>query len=71
MGGAIWYAVDSYGATITSSTFLNNSAYNGGALIMYSNDILITDSWFTHNEAVNDGGAIAMSGKNLLEILLD
>ena len=59
-GGAIeWY---SQRGLVSNSTFINNSAYDGGAIYVGdgSDEITITNSNFTENMAVTTGGAIGI-----------
>ena len=57
-----------YGYKIDKSTFINNTAHNGGAVNFYHvRDINITDSTFNNNtatEASGEGGALSLDGFN-------
>ena len=64
-GGAIeWYAND---GLVLNSTFVNNNAFNGGAIFVgdESREINITDSNFTRNNAYDNGGAINIEGSKV------
>ena len=60
-GGAIYFNRDNRRAalTIKNSSFVNNSAYYGGAI--YGSTFNITDSNFTQNKAVNGSAIYARS----------
>jgi len=64
-GGAIeWYADN---GLVLNSTFINNNAFNGGAIFVgdESKEINITDSNFTTNNAYDNGGAINIEGSHV------
>jgi predicted outer membrane repeat protein len=58
-GGAIWsYSPGAY-LSVQDSTFINNSAYDGGAIAAYG-DFYLNRLVFSDNEAFNSGGAIVL-----------
>ena len=64
-GGAIeWYAGN---GTIRNSTFIENNAYQGGAIFVgdESKKIEIFNSTFSRNNAYENGGAINVEGSNV------
>jgi len=58
-GGAIWSWVEGTYLSVEDSTFINNSAYDGGAIAAYG-DFYLNRLVFSDNEAVNCGGAIVL-----------
>jgi predicted outer membrane repeat protein len=57
-GGAVW--INKRNPKFYKSTFINNSAYQGGAIDSTSANLLIDDSSFTNNTASHAGGALAL-----------
>jgi len=54
--------VDSKGTVVSNCEFINNSAVNGGAIDVYSTEIIkIQNSKFINNSATNQGGAVWFS----------
>lgn len=65
-GGAIeWYSKE---GSIENSEFVNNYAYNGGAVFVgqVAGDINITNSVFTNNSALIHGGAIDANASSVI-----
>lgn len=58
--------IGSGSASITTSTFSNNSAANGGAIVIESLPTTLATSSITSNSATNRGGGIYLGGGSLL-----
>lgn len=58
-GGAIWSYLEGAYLEVVDSTFINNSAHDGGAIAV-EGDFYFNRVIFVNNEAVNSGGAISL-----------
>ncbi len=63
-GGAIQNVGDTSDFQVLNSTFINNSASAGGAIMNEATKFSVISSNFENNSAINEGGAIINMGKN-------
>lgn len=64
-GGAFMQHTGTTDSTLSHVSFTNNTAENGGAVMLWNGDMVISRGAFTMNSATDDGGALYILGENL------